>query len=127
MIQIFAKSCFASIPGGVYRINPKNVYIFFNKICLFYLIGVTRLGILVMFLTLAFTSLYFYFGLVYLLFINFEQAASLLLSVKDLFSACFLASIGELSLVIPVVCYSNADTQKISIIKDNRGRSGVYR
>jgi len=29
--------------------------------------------------------------------------------------------------VIPVVCYSNADTQKISILKENRGKSGVYR
>lgn len=32
-----------------------------------------------------------------------------------------------LSSVIPVVCYSNADTLKKDVIKDNRNKSGVYR
>jgi hypothetical protein len=27
----------------------------------------------------------------------------------------------------PVVVYANADTQKIEIFKDNKGKSGVYR
>jgi hypothetical protein len=29
--------------------------------------------------------------------------------------------------VTPIVVYSNADTQKVEIIKENRGKSGVYR
>lgn len=103
IIKNFGKSCFlASSPGGVYRE------------------WVVRYGLLAI--------LFFPSGLVCLLFTNFEHVASLLLlSEIDLFSACFLTSIGELSLVIPVVCYSNADTQKTSILKENRGRSGVYR
>jgi len=44
-----------------------------------------------------------------------------------LYSACFQTITSGLSAVIPVVCYSNADTQKISILKENRGKSGVYR
>ena len=27
----------------------------------------------------------------------------------------------------PVLTYLNADTEKLSILKDNRGKSGVYR
>jgi hypothetical protein len=44
-----------------------------------------------------------------------------------LYSACFQTITSGLSAVIPVVCYSNADTKKISILKENRGKSGVYR
>jgi hypothetical protein len=32
-----------------------------------------------------------------------------------------------LLVVIPITVYSNADTQKFEIIKENRGKSGVYR
>lgn len=28
--------------------------------------------------------------------------------------------------VVPVIKYSNADTQKLQIINENRGKSGVY-
>jgi exonuclease V gamma subunit len=29
--------------------------------------------------------------------------------------------------VIPVASYSNADTQKLDILKDNKNKSGIYR
>ena len=29
--------------------------------------------------------------------------------------------------VTPIVVYSNADTQKFEIIKENKGKSGIYR
>jgi hypothetical protein len=29
--------------------------------------------------------------------------------------------------VVPVIKYSNADIQKLQIIKENKGKSGVYR
>ena len=32
-----------------------------------------------------------------------------------------------LSLLTPVMVYSNTDTEKTSILKQNKGRSGVYR
>jgi hypothetical protein len=76
-------------------------------------------------------------------FLESEQAVSLILSSplggRDvpltgegttwdlLYSACFQTITSGLSAVIPVVCYSNADTKKISILKENRGKSGVYR
>jgi hypothetical protein len=28
--------------------------------------------------------------------------------------------------LVPVVVYSNADTQKFEILKENRGKSGIY-
>ena len=32
-----------------------------------------------------------------------------------------------LSSVIPVICYKNADTQKESVLEENRNKAGVYR
>ena len=29
--------------------------------------------------------------------------------------------------IVPVLVYSNADTDKVKIMSDNRGKSGVYR
>jgi hypothetical protein len=35
-------------------------------------------------------------------------------------SFCFLS-------VIPLLTYTNADTQKLAILKDNKGKCGIYR
>jgi hypothetical protein len=43
------------------------------------------------------------------------------------FPECFLTSTSGFLSVVPVVCYSNADTQKVLILKENKGKSGVYR
>jgi len=32
----------------------------------------------------------------------------------------------DLSLILPVVLYTNADTQKVQILEENRGKSGIY-
>ena len=29
--------------------------------------------------------------------------------------------------VVPIITYSNPDTQKLDILKDNKGKSGIYR
>jgi hypothetical protein len=51
--------------------------------------------------------------------------------IAALNSLCFYSTnhnpIVSDSAVIPVISYSNADTQKIAIINDNRKRVGVYR
>lgn len=31
------------------------------------------------------------------------------------------------SAIVPIIYYSNADTQKIAILNDNRNRAGIYR
>jgi hypothetical protein len=43
------------------------------------------------------------------------------------FSESFVNSDSVLLAVTPIVVYSNADTQKFEILKENRGKSGVYR
>lgn len=71
----------------------------------------------------------------YFLFMHFvltEVVLSVIIFVcghLDLLSACFLSipNTGVFLLVVPVFSYSNADVQKISIIADNKGRSGIYR
>jgi hypothetical protein len=50
-----------------------------------------------------------------------------------IFSSCILTSklynleSPSFLSVVPVVCYSNADVQKSLVIKENTGKSGVYR
>jgi len=41
--------------------------------------------------------------------------------------ACFEGSVIFISSVVPVVTYSNSDTMKESVVKENKGKSGVYR
>jgi hypothetical protein len=31
------------------------------------------------------------------------------------------------NLVIPLIVYNNVETEKVSILKDNKGKSGIYR
>lgn len=64
-----------------------------------------------------------------LLFTSSAQVVSLLiLPVESFFSPeCFLTSTSGFLSMVPVVCYSNADTQKVLILKENKGKSGVYR
>ena len=38
----------------------------------------------------------------------------------------FPHSITQLS-IIPIIVYTNADTQKLQILKENKGKSGIYR
>jgi hypothetical protein len=57
-----------------------------------------------------------------------EQVVPLFSYAEDLFhSRCYLISTSVFSAVIPVVCYSNADVDKLSILKSNIGKSGIYR
>ena len=41
--------------------------------------------------------------------------------------AFFEGSVIFISSVVPVVTYSNSDTMKESVVKENKGKSGVYR
>jgi hypothetical protein len=43
------------------------------------------------------------------------------------FSVAFNFDNSVLLSVIPVATYANADTEKMQILKENKGRSGVYR
>lgn len=55
-----------------------------------------------------------------ILFISFLDTLEWSVCMQDFNSATMLS-------VVPVVTYSNADTMKESVVKENKGKSGVYR
>jgi len=58
-------------------------------------------------------------GAIILLFFPFTEGSTDLTSI--------LLSVIPAHAVTPIVVYSNADTQKFEIIKENKGKSGIYR
>jgi len=60
----------------------------------------------------------------------YKKDIGVLYHIFALFLICILEIFLEIEvnlMIIAVVVYDNADTQKESIIKDNRGKVGIYR
>jgi hypothetical protein len=64
-----------------------------------------------------------------LLSLNYWLSFLSYLSNSDMFSASFIELVQNSDIVIfstPIVVYSNADTLKLSVLKDNKEKTGIY-